>query len=507
MTTDNIKKIILLIVLILVFGIIQLFIKNNIIAISLLSLMVIGILIYLKRSNATSIRQKNKIIQHGKRVKAHILSVKTVNHNSIILSLLVEHPEKFYVTSYITNSYMMTRESYKKDQQITVFVNPINQYEVIIPETKKETNPAPKTAFWGVFTTVGIIALSFGIPLFVALFDTSEREFKDITIIQSNKQEYIWEIRFESPKKVFFKIYNPITNEKIKSFKDKKDIKLDHYTNFFISQQELKVYIIGTGNTPVIDVYDAVTLEKVSDIEKFEQSDKILRKGIASIHFETPNNRLTKDNVITITTNDGNKCFYNIQQNEFYYSEKELKDYFEESDYALLSKQMFVFVQSNIPNSVNKHQLYIIETNNKKGIEYLQRHAGSINLDVDYFNKNRKYSFKYCNLIPLCPENYFLEGKFLYFDASIAIIQHVTAINDTADELITGINKSGKTLFAINQSDYPNIKDMTENNHKPNYNNKLKVIRNSNKIYLLFDKNGAMCMDINTGKILWKYEP
>jgi hypothetical protein len=91
-------------------------------------------------------------------------------------------------------------------------------------------------------------------------------------------------------------------------------------------------------------------------------------------------------------------------------------------------------------------------------------------------------------------------------DASLAIIQHVTAINENADEELSGIDKNGKILFTINQNEYPNIKDMTEYNHVPNYDQKLKVVRSDNKIIFLFGKHGALCVVINTGKILWKYE-
>jgi len=508
MTTDNIKKIILLIVLILVFGIIQLFIKNNIIAISLLGVMIIGILIYLKRSNTISKRQKNKIIRQGKRVRARILSVKDYQRNSIILSLQIEHPDKFYVTSYIiTKADQEVREKYKPDQQLNVFVNQKNHYEVIIPEDKKVRTPITRTSFWGLLSTLGIIALSVGVPLIISLFDTSDREFKDIAFVHSGNQENIWEIRFESPKKIFFKIYNPATNKKIKSFRDKKDMKLDHNTNFFISQRGHNVFIIGTGNTPVIDVYDATSFTKISDIKDFEKTNSILGDGIASVRKWHMYYKFNKDDFIDITTNDGEKCLYDIQLDKFFDSENDVREFIEESDFAVIANQMFVFALSNVPNSENKHKLYLIEAKNKKVLETLKGYAGSTSFDVKYFNSKKKYQYKDLNLTLLAKDRYFLKGKFLYFDAYLAIIHHVNGINKDAEELISGIDKSGTTLFSFKESDYPNVDDMKDDNFHPINSQKLEVIRLNEKFVFLFGKYGALCIDSNIGKIIWKYEP
>jgi hypothetical protein len=510
MTTKALKQIIFLIVLLIAFAIIQLFIKNNILAVCLLGVMVVGIFIYLRRSNTTSKRQKDKIIRQGKRVRARILSVKDYQRTSIILSLQIEHPEKFYVTSYvITNADSEERDKYKPDQQLNVFVNPDNQYEVYIPETKKVNEPTrSKGGAWVTVFIVLVSVCSFGIPFIVDFFDYSDRVFKDVAFVSGGEDKgNIWEVRFQAPKSIFIKIYDPLSGEKIKSIKDKKDEELESYTDFFISQQGQKVYIVGTGNTPVIDVYDADTYNKIAGIKDFEKTNSLLGNGITTVQKRSSYYSFNKDDVIDITTNDGNKCFYDIQKDKFFDTENDIREYIEDADYAVVAKQMFTYVLSNIPNSANKHQLYLVAAKSKKVLQTLRGFVGSNSFDVNYFNENKKYYFKDFTLAPLCEETYFLEGKFIYFDALLAIIQHVDAINKDAKELISGIEKSGKTLFSIKEADYPNIDDMKENSYAPRSNQELKTIRSNDKIVFLFDKYGALCVDINTGKIIWKYEP
>ena len=514
---SNISKVLLIILLLLICIYAFCFLQNKTIAYLILSLsmtVLIIFMIYLIFGKNIKNKRNEKITQQTCKVTARILAVKTDSPGIIILQLLISLPTKDYVTSLIISKSSENQEiHYRAGQEINVFINPKNPNDIILPDTRKEITEQKKLVWknilMGTLSLFPIVLLVVGMPVWLIYFNKPDKKFQDIFYIQlNNKQENIWELQFQPPKKLFIKIYDPVSKKKIKTIEDEKDKKMDHYMDFFFSRQEQKVFIIGKGDSPVIDIYDAVTFEKLSDIKKFEQSNVILDKGIASVQYENPYfNRLNKDDVIEITTNDGNKYFYNIPNNKFYYSENELDEYIQETNYNQMSRQMYSFVLSDIPNNVYQHQLYIIETTSKKGIPSLVELAGANTIVVDNFNESRDHYYKYCTLMPLSDGNYFLEGKIIYLEAAFAVILHVAAVNADAEEMISGIDKSGKTLFTIKQSDYPDIKEMTDRHYHPRQHDELKTIRTNDKIVFLFANYGALCVDITTGNILWKYEP
>ncbi len=313
-------------------------------------------------------------------------------------------------------------------------------------------------------------------------------------------------MKFQPPKKIYINIYEPFSKEKIKTIKDKKEEELNNSMDFFISQQGQKVFIVGTGNTPVLDIYDAITYQKLSDIKKFEQSHKKLKEGISEIEHRPSYYGTNKEDVILITTNDGEKIYYNIPQDKYYKNENVLKEDKEESIYERMKRQMFTFVFSVSQTNSNRHQLCIVESNNKKSIPTLLEISETKNLNTNYFKQYKKQYFKYCNLIPLSGNKYFFECQFLYLDSTMAIIEYYPSMKKDVEELIIGIDKRGKVLFDIKQNDFPGIESFRKNMFKPRHYSKLKVIRDRDKIIILFDVYGAFCIDINTGKITWKFE-
>ncbi|HNW88606.1 MAG TPA: hypothetical protein PKN48_03030 [Bacteroidales bacterium] len=452
-------------------------------------------------------RKRNiRITQETPGVNASILAVNATKYNVMVLQLRIGAPGQEYITSLTVADSEENRNKYSAGRDITVFVDPDNLHHVIIPEPIDGNKPRRKfMLLWIIYSIT--IGGSVILPIILGLADNSDRDFKDIAFIKvKGQQENIWEVLYESPKKIFINIYDPRTNKKIKSIKDKKREELDYSTNFIIVQQDQKVFIIGTGKTPLIDVYDALSFAKISDIKTFEKSNSLLAQGISEISnklfYYLPND----DGFIEITTNDGNKCYYNIPDDKFYYSEKDLDEYVRKTNDDRLLRQMFSFALSKVPEAVDKHQLYLVEINSEKGIDPLRTLAGTNSLHVDDFNDHDNYYYSYCKLVPLMKDKFFLEGKIIYSDASMVVIQHVTAINKDAKEIISGIGKSGNTLFTINQSDYPNSDDMIEDHYNPrNYQN-LNIIRSGDNIIFLFAKYGGLCVEIKTGIIQWKLE-
>lgn len=483
------------------------FIENKIfsyLTAALAFLVLIIFIVYLFIRKNIRNKRNYRITQETHKVNARILAVKTQKFHTI-LQLLVEHPAKEYVSSLIMDNTEENQDKYKAGQNIFIFVDPKDPHHVIIPELHKTNAPGRKIN-WALLIYIPVLSGSFIIPFTINFFDTSDRKFQDIECIQvTGNTENIWEVRYKSPDKLFINIYDPVTNKKIKSIKDNLENEPESYTNFDMSLQDQKVYITGTGDRPVMDVYDAVTFEKISDITTLEESNTIFNKGISEIQSTTVYGQFAYEDVYAITTNDGNKCYYNIPDNIFYSTAEEMTEYFQKVSHDMLSRQKFLFALSMLPEGVDKHQLYIIKITDTSAVKSLLSLAGN-SLNVEYFNSNKGYYYKHCELVPLCSDQYFLEGRIMYFDSSMVIIQHVTAINKDAGVILSGFDTKGQTLFTINQEDYPNIDEMAEDDFNPRDYQKLNIVRYGNKVVILFGHYGGCCVDAETGKMLWKLE-
>ncbi len=449
-------------------------------------------------------RKTIRILKYQKEI-AKILSV-NYSQNMLILQLQIQNAKHNYISSTIINKPNQIQSAkYTKNKSIEVYVNPKNQHDIAIPDLYGRQAPKPLIDYFAV-VFFPVLSFCFAIPFLFIIISESDRIFQDSAFIKTiNNQGSIWEIYFKSPKKTFINIYNPFKNEKIITIKNKRDKELNKHTNFFISQQKQNVFVIGTGNTPVFDVYNANSYEKTTDIKAFEQSHKILNKGIATIERSQFFRKFIKDGVIKISTNDKKVCYFNITQNKLYNSEKEIQKYFDQMDSAYINKHPYSFVLPYIPNSSNKFQLYKIETMNNKGINELIKLAGDNSISVDSIKENNK---NFCKFNPLLAfYDYFTEAKIIYFDSSLVVIEHITDINKDREEIISGFDINRKKLFAIEQKEYPNISKMKEDKYFHNYSKKPKTERDNDKLIIIFEKYGALCINLGSGNILWKYKP
>jgi hypothetical protein len=184
-----------------------------------------------------------------------------------------------------------------------------------------------------------------------------------------------------------------------------------------------------------------------------------------------------------------------------------MNKYSHQQDSAIMSKNLILFVLSRVHNGVEKSQLNIVTSSNVKSTRELLQIAGSDYIDVEYFNHNKKYYYPFCELTPLSGEKYFLKGNIMYSDSSLAVLIHVTSLGEDAEELISGIDNKGQTIFTVEESHFPNIKEMRENNYSPRNYADCKCFRHKDQIIFMFAKYGALSIDLTTGTELWKYEP
>jgi hypothetical protein len=509
MKTSQTWKLLFLFILIIAFIIIYYNDANNIRAAAYMG----GILIVLWLSgvvsNITMKNRKNRIIRDNKKTRAKIVSKKVHNKNTVLQLQIILGGES-YITSYVyRNASNIDGENYAEGQNIEVYINPENQHDIFIPEILKESTRRMRIS-WSTIFIITVSVTPILIPIVIAIFDTSGREFQDIEYFRAGeKQESIWELRFEGPSKIYIKIYDPTNKTKALSIKDKKPKELSSNTHFFIAQQKQNVVIVGDGETPVFDIYDPVTHKKISGIEEFEKNNEILSKGIVKIDSKTIRTKYLKDKVIEIVTNEGKGYYYNIDKNRFYNSEEEIEKEFKKEDLELLSQHMNTFALSSLRNSpIENHQLYLVEATSKKGIEDLLNFAGTDNLDLSYFEKSYYHRYKHCKLIPLVKDDFFISGKIIYYDFDLIVIQYLESASATAESIIKAYDNTGNTIFTINLSDYPNVGEIKTD--KESY---LKsyycqnVIRDNDNLIFLFEEYGALCINLKTGNQVWKFEP
>jgi outer membrane protein assembly factor BamB len=155
-------------------------------------------------------------------------------------------------------------------------------------------------------------------------------------------------------------------------------------------------------------------------------------------------------------------------------------------------------------NPVVKTQLYSIESDAPKGINDLIYFSNSNKYNPEYFNVP---DYKHLILKPILRNKEFVEGKIIWSDSDIVILQHFSSNVANALMRITAFDASGKQLFTFSQKDFPSIDKMLED-YDTNFSILLidDVTRENDRIYIIFGEYGAVCMDIITGKMTWKYE-
>lgn len=206
---------------------------------------------------------------------AKVVAYKNVKHKLRVLQLEIDEPGENYTAGFVETTTGNDPEKYANGQNIEVYVNPADKYDIFFSEKTQASQAKIKRPRSDAYIWVTTLIVTFIVPLFIHLLNPGSKLFKDLTYISvGDNQEKLWEVRYESPKKMFIKIIDPTTGKTIKKIKDKKESDLDPSMNIVLIQQNQNVVLVGMGNTPVFDVYNSESYEKISDIQKLEQSKK-----------------------------------------------------------------------------------------------------------------------------------------------------------------------------------------------------------------------------------------
>jgi hypothetical protein len=456
-------------------------------------------------SNGFKQIKTNRIFKGSNRSNAKIISIEKYKNN-LVFQLNISTEKGPYICSYVhciqTNAGF---EEYRPGDNFSVYINPKDPYDlhVLVPKKKKQPSERNYGGLIWTFIVMGFI----GLPFIIDLFDTSDRMLKNTEhIAENNHAGQIWEIKFKSPKKLFIKVDDPYTNKTVKSIKYKSDSDIDYYTNFSIYKQKINVLIIGyNSSTPVFDVINSTTFEKVSGISELERTYKELESGIVRIEKMSLNKKFFNDEIFEFTTTDGLICFYNVQKDLFFNNEKALKKYIDDTDEENFLQNLFAFALSTVEGSDYQKQLYGISSTSEKYYSKLYGLAGTYNFDLISFNKSKRYNCKKCEATLLSEEK-FLESKIVYFDTELVVVISKVSMKKDTDEKIAAFDSSGKKLFEIQSIDFPNVKSMKENNYNIGSTGKFKCSKSGNQIIFNFSEFGILCFDLVTGKQVWKHE-
>jgi hypothetical protein len=472
----------------------------------------------------TKLNYRN-IIARSKSVKAKIVSVKqypdSKNTRQIILRLSVyfNDPEKQFLSGYIINKPSSRQQDFATAGRIIdVYFNPQKPDRIIIPEIHEKKKPVENfwvkfREYWGfVFFLPGAVGIF--IPVYFLFFNTT-KSFEILSYV-SGEKETIWEISCsrkssDDPKGTYYiNVIEPGNGKTLKKIKHKNDA---IPSDFYIVQNNNKVFVIGAqyDRQPIIDTYDANTFEQLDDIESFILLNPKLKNGIAAAQFfyDSYNYEGFITTLLEITTTDGYKLFYDFQTETFYNSTNDWRASKWVNDSLEIAKNPFAFFLA-YDDAYEVRTLYKIESKDPKDYYNIYSSSGqTYSTNYTYLFSDTSLSYKCTNIIP---GKYFLNGRIIYHDDSIIAIYHNAKLRKGADWQISGVDKTGKILFAINQSEFPNVEKFIEyyNDNSSTSNFKPTAIRSKDHMVFIFElsynADGAICVDIKTGKIIWKYE-
>jgi hypothetical protein len=515
---DKILKICLLFILISALIYIYLKVEDNTTAAYCLIALVIILFLYLPIAKQIKTKKKTGINGQSYRITAKIISSKVFQTHTLVIQLRITEQNQSYISSLIINNASDTQISECiKDADIEVCIDPKNKHEIWPAD---DVN-IQKTTFMMYRRETILVIFLIIIPVIPLLFeklnDTELKDkklsseniyFEDSKIIVLNNKKYsYWELYKDHPHKLILNVYDPLTNKKIASIEDKKEVAIDSRAHFSIYQLNDKVYIFGNWYYPCFDIYDSKKIKKVSDKKGFEQHNPILKDGIVSIEkYDDYETKFTTEAIFELHTLNNVKYYFVPNRNRFLNSEEEVRKYIFSTDSSLMSKQMFCFALFKDSISERNYRLCMIEARGKNDLSDLIAYAGRSFILIDFMWETLAYKDK-TKPVPQPITGYFENPRIEYSDFEFVIIQNHVINNKNENYQMIGFDKAGKIIFNIDQKNFPNVQKMVKDNFLIKEHFYCNTIRDMDNLIITFAQYGSICMDLITGKQIWKFEP
>ncbi len=287
--------------------------------------------------------------------------------------------------------------------------------------------------------------------------------------------------------KLYTYTYDPVQKKVLSRTKTEYGATPPHAKMYHIKGQ-LWMVLASTDDQPaVIDVYDPTTKQRVLDTAGFVSKYPDLKPGISKLSMEEDPLRFA------LTTKDGKKFTYLLEEDRLILSEEYSKMLYDPSD----KKEISLFQLDGVDD--DRQHLYYI-TGPKSTIS---SHELS-NLDKpDSWETGTK-------AVKLTPEQVYLAAIILYQDERLAVVLSQNQIDVNAERLLTAVNKEGKLLWTLSQSElFPEIALRSDDAFSDLFfmKGKFHSAQQGNLFIFKMDGIGMIGIDAATGKKQWTFRP
>lgn len=291
--------------------------------------------------------------------------------------------------------------------------------------------------------------------------------------------------------KTYSYVYDPLSENVLKGYSTDLDYLPASPEMFFING---KVWVItpSINAPPFVNAYNPDTFEEVLNTQSFCAQNPQLSAGLEKLYVDR-----SLPLRMNLTAKDGKEIVYSVQDEKFFDGYAELSKYYKEN-----GKTVNIFTLEAEKNSTSRKVLYYITGPSSK--LYFSNPRGQ-----DIFESGKSKSYEGMTSVPILHEKAFLESELLYFDDEIAVVIHQDNVSKTADRMLTCVDKSGKELWTIPQSElFDEIKVKESDAFSVIFfmKSKMSVQRSGNTVVFIYKPEGAMAFDLPTGKKLWEFE-
>jgi hypothetical protein len=362
------------------------------------------------------------------------------------------------------------------------------------PIAKASTNTSvtksKKPVVWVVTVILG--SLLFGLlPFLIPYMEGPEKTCMDMLYIPTGTNGSIWLLYAvgEDKDEIKIKVVDPTSGDKIA------ENKFD--TEFSISEGDLvynqdKIWMISNSgySEPLIYAFNPSDASTIMNTEQFLAKSSLLKAGLASLYY-------TKPWLLQLTTKDGKVVYYHIKYDKFFSNTNEVNDY--EAKNTKAPSQWFML--GTDPSSEHIKRIYLAspvkDTTQKKIGSSLQ----DVN-DVYYYNMTYISDPEKVKSTLLLKKD-FLDGVIVFQDEEFACIWHLNQLGTGGKSVYSGINNSGKQIFSI--FEYEFFESESDYNEEQYYYTASRYEKYPSLFVITFAKNGMCGVDLNSGKILWRY--
>lgn len=448
------------VLIILLFIAIFLFWKIETARIILFSLIgILLIFVVLGRIKNVQNKRRQTLIINTKenRRKAQVIGVnKKLSHGRILDLLILDDKGSYPAVCYADDQSIISNPG----SEIVVYVDPDNKnciYIPVEPKTKKSSNINRRTQAFGKSPMVYVSSIAGVLGVILSfLFITPSKQLISSAYHYGNSEQ-IWEL-YSGTSNLFnktsysytIKVYSLPDGKKIKKIKRS----ISGISNISMTIKGENVWVIGSAyeERSFIDIYDANTFEIKKTLYDFIHENKKLNSGVSQLSypfaqnntdlmygnsFDIPDNR-----IISLTTNQGEKAYIDIETGVFYNDLDSLLFDFCLGGYNWKDKNLNQMYFLAYTTNASQSNLYRIDMKSEEESSPIRvtvnngnyGQSGQAFSNIEPFQLNNETFRSYTsnsNLKKILSNTIFYNAKIIYCDNEVVCIIHTDAMNKT----------------------------------------------------------------------------